>query len=103
MAKLFWISWYQPTEDHRPIGFPPINCVLGWWCTGRREEDGAATLVAWVRASNERMAKARVRVEWPEAKEWRFCEERERVELSSRFPLSDWMRSRMLPSDEAES
>lgn len=93
--NLYWISWYQPTEDYRPLSFPPNEAVLGWWCTGTRCDDDASTLCAWVRAGDEEAAKAAVLRDWPEAAEWRFCEQRGHVETGGRFPLSDWMRERM--------
>ncbi|WP_421793534.1 hypothetical protein [Hydrocarboniphaga effusa] len=91
----FWISWYQPTEDHRPLTFPPNADVLGWWCTGQRCEDGASTLVAFVKARDEASAKSAVQIDWPEATEWRFCEVRTRIKPGSRFPFEDWMRERI--------
>jgi hypothetical protein len=93
--SLYWISWYQPTEDYRPLGYPPNEAVLGWWCSGSRCSDDAATLCAYVHAGDEKAAKEAVLRDWPEATEWRFCEPREAVIESSRFPLEDWMRERM--------
>ena len=89
----FWISWYQPTGDHRPLAYPPHRSILGWWCTGFADE-GTATLCALVDATNEDDAKAAVIKEWPEAERWRFCNEHD-GDLGDRFPLSDWMRERM--------
>ena len=95
LTRYWWISWYQPTDDHRPLTYPPNDAVLGWWCSGERCSDGASTLVAHVRSSDEDAAKAAIRTDWPEAGEWRFCERRSgRPEPGGRFPLSDWMRER---------
>mgnify|MGYP006921408983 CR=1 FL=1 len=90
----FWISWYQPTGDHRPLAYPPHRSILGWWCTGFASE-GVATICALVEAADEDTAKAAVRVDWPEAERWRFCEEHDGSALGTRFPLSDWMRERI--------
>lgn len=92
----YWISWYQPTEDYRPLTDPPHESVLGWWCSGYRCSDGLASLCALVSATDEESAKACVRHSWPEAAEWRFCEERDSDWLpGDRFPLSTWMQLRL--------
>ena len=93
--KCFWISWFQPTEDHRPLTYPPNEKIVCWWCTGTRVEDNASTLVAFVIGNSEEEAKAAILKDWPEAEEWRFCQEKENKDLSDRFPLSDWMKERM--------
>ena len=86
----FWISWQQPTSDPRPLTAPPNAAVLGWWESGIG--DGHFTLCAVVEAKSEAEAKAAVRKDWPEAGDWRFCEERPASwRPSDRFPLSDWM------------
>jgi hypothetical protein len=97
--RLYWISWWQPTADVRPVRSPPNSAVLGWWCTGERG-DGAASLCALVRAKDEYWARAAILIDWGEARDWRFCEPREDTELSDRFPLSDWMIERMTPNVE---
>lgn len=99
MAKLQWISWYQPTADYRPLTFPPNQAILGWWCTGE-SANGDATLCALVRADSEEKAQDAVKHDWPEADEWRFCEERGNTELGSRFPPNDWMKERMSYNDQ---
>ena len=87
--KRFWISWRQPTEDYRPLTDPPHPQVLGWWCSGH------TTLCAAVEANSEVEARMYVRIAWPEASEWRFCEEKPADFVpGDRFPLSDWMRER---------
>lgn len=96
--KYYWIGWYQPTEDHRPLRFPPQRLVFGWWCTGQDMEDNF-TMVAWVKARNEEEAKETILTEWPEAERWRFCERKERIESSDRFPFSDWMKKRIDAED----
>ena len=93
--KNFWISWYQRTNDYRPLSFPPNQRVLGWWKTGD-VSDNSFTLVSLVKAKSEDDAKMSILIDWPEAKDnWRFCEERENISLSDRFQLSDWMEERI--------
>lgn len=78
MKKRYWISWYQPTRDPRPIytaGREPA-VARNYWISGERF-DGASTICAVVDASSEPQAKAQVRKYWPEAREWRFCEQKE--------------------------
>jgi len=95
MAERFWISWHQPTEDFRPLNFPPKQNVLGWWCSGYGGDD-TPILCALVEATHEGMAKAVVREDWPEAEKFRFCEPRDNEwRPSDRFPLSDWMEQRL--------
>lgn len=75
--NLFWISWYQPTEDYRPVYDPdkesaPFN--QDYWCSGA--SDTAWTMCALVPASSEAGAKALVLKYWPEAERWRFCDKK---------------------------
>lgn len=97
----YWLSWYQPTEDYRPLKDPPNPAILGWWCSGERA-DGAATLCACVIGENESHARNAVRIDWPEAQEWRFCKPVEEIgwRPSDRFPLVDWMRVRFAARDQ---
>ena len=88
-----WISWLQPTEDYRPLTYPPNKEILGWWCSGYTDE--AATLCALVQAEDEQAAKAEVIKEWPEAERWRFCERRETKDLGDRFKPTGWMVERL--------
>lgn len=96
--KLFWLSWYQPTQDYRPITYPPTEPVLSWWCSGFATdgESDTATLCAAVLATDEAMAKAAILKSWPEAAEWRFCNERELSwRPGDRFPITQqWERER---------
>lgn len=75
----FWISWRQPTEDWRPLNYPPNAQVLGCWCSGQSlriptgESGGYWTICALVEAENELAAKVVVCIDWPEAEAWRFC------------------------------
>lgn len=95
MSTRFWLSWYQPTDDYRPLTDPPHPQVLGWWCSGFRCDDEAATLCACVEAETDEEAKVYVRISWPEATEWRFCEEKAGSFVpGDRFPLSAWMKKR---------
>lgn len=89
-----WISWYQPTKDHRPLIFPPNDKIMGWWCTGKRA-DGASTMVAFVVAETYETAQEIICKDWPEAVDnWRFHEHVTNKQLSDRFPLSPWMEER---------
>ena len=91
----YWVSWYQPTEDERPLTFPPNESILGWWNSGQRLEPAAWTICAVVEAKTEAAAKKTVRKDWPEAKEWRFVEEVEPdYRPGDRFPLGAWMKPR---------
>ena len=89
-----WISWFQPTDDHRPLTFPPNKHILGWWCTGTRGVDAASTMVAMVNVKSDSEAKDAIKVDWPEANEWRFCETKFNLALSDRFPLDGWAKER---------
>ena len=95
----YWISWIQPTEDNRPLTYPPNEGVLGWWCTGQGEDYW--TMCAMVRAENKEQAEQAIFKDWPEAEEnkgldgdWRIFDEDVTLELGDRFPLSDWMEER---------
>lgn len=94
--KRFWISWYQKTEDPRPIHFPPSQGILGWWSSGVRNSDDAHTISCVVDAKNEKEAMLEISKDWPEEeREHRFCKERENdFQPGDRFPLSEWMRDR---------
>ncbi len=90
MIQRFWISWYQPTEDYRPIYPKGQAAPLAhrYWCSGQRCADDSWTMCAVVDADSEADAKAVVQRYWPEAKEWRFCEPRAADWLpgADRFP-----------------
>ncbi len=97
----WWISWYQPTQDKRPLTYPPNAAVLGWWCSGQRCDDDALTLCAWtlcavVEATTPLSAKRAINKDWPEAKEWRFCEPTEDDFVpSDRFVKEPWQCERL--------
>lgn len=94
MNRLFWISWEQPTEDYRPLTYPPNPAILGWWCSGSGE--GYFTLCAYVEAENEAAAEEAVLKDWPEIEHWRFCQGRDHYEPSDRFPVDDgWAAERL--------
>lgn len=101
--KLFWVSWQQPTADYRPLSFPPNEAILGWWCSGSggTDEDSYHHICAYVAAENEDAVYDAVRIDWPEAGNWRFCEERDKLGESDRFPPSDWMKERMKAFEES--
>lgn len=89
--KRFWISWYQPTDDYRPVYDPkkesePLD--HNYWASGQRGSDNAWTMCAIVFGKTEAAAKKTIQVYWPEAKEWRFCEEvSEDWTPGDRFPM----------------
>lgn len=94
-VKRWWISfWFKGGEDFRPLNYPPNPSVLGWWCSGE-DENGNPSICVCVEAPTESAAKRDIRIDWPEATDWRFCEEKPRGwSPSDRFPLSDWMQER---------
>lgn len=87
-----WISWFQPTEDYRPVSYPPTEKVFAWWCTGYTER--GATLVAFIDVDDQEQAQHHVKLNWPEAENWRFCEDKNDKTFGDRFPLEDWMIER---------
>ena len=91
--SLYWISWYQPTKDFRPMSYPPNKNILGWWKTGENDY-GESILVAMVNVTSIDDIPLLVNKDWPEAINWRFMEERFSLDLSDRFPLKDWMITR---------
>lgn len=99
----FWISWYETSEDHRPINFPPNESVLGWWCSGYRCHDNAATLVAHVQSESEEKAQMVVMKDWPGDKEWRFCNLTDCKPPGDRFPPSEWSKSRYEKASKEEN
>lgn len=96
MGKFFWVSWYQNTDDYRPIHFPPNSAILGWWCTGHG--DKGATLVAVVEARDSSAVLHAIVQDWPEfTGEVRFCDLIESPlpsNFGERFPMADWMVER---------
>jgi hypothetical protein len=96
----YWISWYQPGEDCRPLTYPPNASILGWWESG--ECNGGSTLCALALAESKDAAKEAVQKDWPEAEDWRFCDLKEPEFLpGSRFTLDDWMKDRIFQKDSA--
>jgi len=94
------LSWYQPSDDHRPMTFPPPEPVIAWWCSGVSEQ--GATLIAIVRGQCELDAWVAIRNQqaWPDAGAERFVQyidiDTTKPEpFGDRFPLSDWMRTRL--------
>lgn len=96
----FWISWFQPTKDHRPLTFPPNEAIAGWWCSGYNSVDHA-TICAAVDAESEDDAHEAIKKDWPEATGWRFCEQVEsEFRPNDRFPPSPWMVPRLARNDK---
>ncbi len=97
-VQRYWMSWLQPTEDYRPLTYPPHKGILGWWCSGY--SDDGATLCAVVEAVDFTGVEAAIFKDWPEAfvgpDGWRFSEEIEGMDWrpSDRFPLEPWMVER---------
>lgn len=88
----YWVSWYQPTEDYRPLTHPPSK-LLGWWCSGYNCEDDKAIIVVLLDADDEKQAKEILKEYWPETKNiaWRFFSIKENNFIpNNRFPLSEW-------------
>ena len=95
MNKRYWVSWYQNTEDYRPVDYPPNKAVVGWWCTGY--SDRGATLCAVIEAASEEDVCKAIYTDWPEVdrNQFRFCrEESDDFIPGDRFPMSDWMIER---------
>ncbi len=97
---LKWIGWNQPGEDCRPLCDPPAKEVLGWWKTGESMDGGYSTLCAMVVAESDSQAKGIITIDWPEAgngpdADWRFCNDADNTDLSSRFPPPDWSVERI--------
>lgn len=86
----YWISWLQPTDDYRPLTYPPKD-VIGYWCTGQEcgESSQAYILCAVVTAENVQEAKNAILINWPEAERWRFADMKSDTWMpsSDRFPL----------------
>lgn len=96
----FWLSWEQPSEDYRPISYPPNEAILGWWCTGLvgtiKPLGSLATLSALVAAETEELAWAAVKQDWPDMGDRRFSVERSGEWIpTDRFALQSWMISRL--------
>jgi len=94
----FWMSWILTDEDYRPLTYPPNEAILGWWFTGTTSDE-RAILCGLVDSPTRDEAKAAVLKDWPGI-EWRFIETKnpDTVITSDRFPLSEWMKSRMFSS-----
>lgn len=84
----YWISWEQPTQDPRPLKYPPLPEVLACWESGIGA--GHFTMCAVVDAPDESGAQAKVRVHWPEATKWRFCTPMPDWRPTDRFALPAW-------------
>lgn len=95
--KLFHISWYQHTEDYRPLTFPPNEDVLSWWCSGY--SDDGAIIVAYVTGVDEASALSAVQKDWPEMtadNDLRFLNQATHYVDSGRFPIPDWGEERVV-------
>ena len=98
MSKRYWLSWYEKSEDHRPLKYPPGKNILGWWCSGYRGDGESKTMVALVKAGSESIAWLHVERDWPQPQgmEQRFCNEvSDNWRPSDRFPIADWMKPRI--------
>jgi len=105
--KRFWVRWTQPTEDERPITFPPHEAILGWWRTGYTCDAAldlpvVPILCALVEAENALAAKKAIEREWPEAdftNDNHFAQETTDAwrPPADRFPILSWMIDRLRP------
>jgi len=79
--KRFWISWYQPvgeSGDWRPIyNSKKESEPFGnkYWLSGETGDGKAVTICAVVDARSQTEAEKLVKKFWPDAGDWRFCEE----------------------------
>lgn len=60
----YWIRWVDPSEDYRPLTYPPRTEILGWWCTGY-DGNGNAVICAAVEAADDNAAFSALRSEVP--------------------------------------
>ena len=79
-----WIRhrFEQPTEDYRPIVFPPPG---PYWCTGEAGDGSYFIIVAYL----PRFTK--VTQYWPEARNI-DSEERDKITYTDRFEKPDWFK-----------
>lgn len=105
VKKRWWLSWWQPGSDCRPMVLPVAMPILGWWRTGTRgqgdepedrEWSPASSLVAWVEADSPEDARTALLPYWPESAkaQWRF----EPEDVESSWRPSDRFASK-LPQD----
>ena len=111
MKKRYWIGWYNLEEDWVPWSqlnnVPPIESVLGYWCTGSAwipsRKSWSPTMVAAIDEYSVAFAMQILEYEWPctermlESHEdiLRFVKVKDPDYMpSDRFPLYDWMRPR---------
>lgn len=111
----FWISWWQPGPDWRPVVWPPPPEILGYWCSGETMEEkprfSVCVLIEMPKAALHAPAAARraraagiITEMWPEAilsesaDECRFFDEVDPEWVpNDRFPLPDWSPIRKAP------
>ena len=99
--KRYWVSWWDSSDDVRPLTYPPNESVLGWWVSGQRGlDDGQKSICAMVSADSEEEAQEAIYKDWPKDSivEWRFLTAKDDgFELSDRFPIDpdSWMGERM--------
>lgn len=89
----WWVSWIQPTEDYRPIVYPPTD-LIGWWCSGYDSDDNAV-LCAALDAPTQLAAENIIKAYWPESgyqqDGWRFFDSKPDDWLpGERFQLPEW-------------
>jgi hypothetical protein len=92
----WWVSWCEKSPDYRPVGYPPNEAILGWWCSGEAGDGSYWTLCAWVRAPTLAKVGAAVRRDWPGRKTWRFQTPAEPGwRPTNRFRVEGWMIERV--------
>lgn len=72
--------FYQPTDDYRPIKWPPPG---PYWCSGIRDSDDASVIVAYTKTPEQ------VTEFWPEAEDI-DTQERDELTFTDRFARPDW-------------
>lgn len=82
MSKWTRHRFTQPTEDYRPVAFPPPG---PWWCTGYGPN--GAIIVAYL-PSNVRPTRGDL---WPEAQDI-DSDPSEGPQFSERFPRPEWWK-----------
>ncbi len=65
--KRFWVRFWTSADDYRPLIFPPIEGILGWWCSGTRDRDvEESCIIVWIESENQDTATQTILKHWPE-------------------------------------
>lgn len=87
------VRFSVPSEDYRPVTFPPPG---PYWCSGYGSDD-EAILVAYVRTEDQ------VREFWPDSSPLHFSDECDGITFTSRFPEPAWWAAIAATSDPIEA